>query len=529
MASEAHREPVTVDDGAGEAGRAAIPRYAWYALAVVAGANLLNYLDRYILSILAQSIKADLKLDDAQLGFLLGTAFAVFYAVVGIAMGRIADRVSRRKLMAFGVALWSIMTALGGAATNFLWLSAARIGVGVGEATANPCSHALLSDIFPPRNRAMALAVYLSGSFLGSAGAMILGGLIVQHWGDYCQAVPLAGACDVAGWQAALILVGLPGIPLALLLLGVKEPFEPKSDGQSVVRIVVTELAASLPPFTLFTIKRIGGPAEMLGNLRLIAIVTVVAAGLVWLTGDVAQWVAASIGIYAVVTWGQVQKIRDRPLFALTFGCRTFILTMLGAALLGCIGGGVNIWAAPYAMRTFALSPVQAGVSLGLLHAAAAVAGVLFGGWLTDRIKLRDRRAPIWVALFSLIGELPFLVVMLLASGSTVFLAAFVGFAFFSSLWGGAFAALGQDLVLPRMRGAAASAFSLFAIVVSSGAGPYWAGKVSALTGSLQAGLFSLMLLVPVVIVLFLFAMPRVAAATPESRRTLATAAGEPE
>lgn len=514
--------------GGGVADGARIPRYAWYALAVVAGANMFNYLDRYILSILAESIKVDLSLDDAQIGFLLGTAFAVFYAVVGIAMGRIADRVSRRKLMAFGVALWSLMTALGGAATNFLWLSVARIGVGVGEATANPCSHALLCDIFPPRNRAMALAVYLSGAFIGSAGAMILGGLIVQHWGDYCQVVPFSGACSVAGWQAALIAVGVAGFPLALLLLRVREPFQPKTDDESTIRIIAGELAASLPPFTLFTIHRIGGAVEAVRNLKLIAIVAVVAAFLVWVTGDVAQWVAASIGIYAVVTWGQVQKIRDRPLYALTFGCRTFILTMVGAALLGCIGGGVNIWAAPYAMRTFMLSPVEAGVSLGLLHAFSAVAGVLFGGWLTDKIKVNDRRAPIWVALLSLVAELPFLIAMLLATSPTVFLAAFVGFAFFSSLWGGAFAALGQDLVLPRMRGAAASAFSLFAIVVSSGAGPYWAGKVSALTGSLQAGLFSLLTLVPIVVVLFLFALPRVKAATPEARRVLATAVGEP-
>ncbi|HEX7858248.1 MAG TPA: MFS transporter [Sphingobium sp.] len=511
-----------------DAPRAAIPRYAWYALVVVASANMLNYLDRYILSILAQSIKADLKLDDAQLGFLLGTAFAVFYAVVGIAMGRIADRLSRKKLMAFGVGLWSLMTALGGFATNFLWLSAARVGVGVGEATANPCSHALLSDTFPQRNRALALAIYLSGSFIGSALALILGGLIVQHWSSYCHVVPIAGACGLAGWQAALITVGLPGIPLALLLLRVREPVRPQVDEGNAVGVIASELAASLPPFTLFTIHRLGGGVELMRNLRLVAIIGVVAALLIWATGDVAQWVAAGIGIYAVCTWGQVQKLRDRPLYALTFGCRTFLMAMVGAALLGCIGGGVSVWSAPYAMRTFAISPVQAGVSLGLLNAVAAVCGVLFGGWLTDRIKQTDRRAPIFVALLSLVGELPFLVGMMWSRDMTMFLAAYVGFGFFSSLWGGAFAALGQDLVLPRMRGAAASAFSLFAIVVSSGAGPYWAGKVSAMTGSLEAGLFSLLLLVPVVLVVFVLTMPRVRSATPESRRALAEAAGEP-
>ncbi|MFT3965047.1 MAG: MFS transporter [Sphingobium sp.] len=521
-------EPGAASDGAANGAGAAIPRYAWFALAVVAAANLLNYLDRYILSILAQSIKADLKLDDAQLGFLLGTAFAVFYAVVGIAMGRIADRLSRKTLMAFGVGLWSLMTALGGFATNFLWLSAARIGVGVGEATANPCSHALLADTFPQRNRAMAMAVYLSGSFIGSALALIVGGLIVQHWSDVCPAVPVAGACGLAGWQAALIAVGLPGIPLALLLLKVREPARPQGDEHSSFGVIAGELAASLPPFTVLTIYRLGGAGEMLRNLRFVAIIAAVAGLLVWATGDVAQWTASGIGIYAVVTWGHVQKLRDRPLYALTFGCGTFLMAMVGAALLGCIGGAVTVWSAPYAMRTFAISPVEAGVSLGLLHAVAAVCGVLFGGWLTDRIKQTDRRAPILVAMLSLIGELPFLIGMLWAPDMTLFLAAYVGFGFFSSLWGGAFAALGQDLVLPRMRGAAASAFSLFAIVVASGAGPYWAGKVSAITGSLQGGLFSLLLLVPLVLGLFAFTLPRVRAATPEARRERAAAAGEP-
>ena len=127
---------------------------SWLALIVLVAANALNYLDRQIVSILAQSIKADLKLDDADLGFILGTAFAVFYSVVGIAMGRISDFVSRKKLMAFGLALWSGMTALGGAASSFGLLAFARIGVGIGEAVANPCGHSLVADIFPKRMRA---------------------------------------------------------------------------------------------------------------------------------------------------------------------------------------------------------------------------------------------------------------------------------------------------------------------------------------------------------------------------------------
>ena len=255
-----------------------IPRSAYFALAVLVLTNLFNMLDRSIVAILAQSIKADLKLGDAELGFLLGTAFAVFYSVVGIAMGRISDFVSRKKMLAMGLALWSVMTALGGAATGFMSLSAARIGVGVGEAAANPCSHSLLADTFPPRNRALALGTYLTGTFLGTAIAMAVGGLFVQKWPDFCAVVPITGACDVAGWRAALVTVGVPGLLLALLVLGIKEPTRSiKPYHGSMFRMILREVAAAFPPFTLSSIHRVGGREGLMKNLRLIAIIAAIA------------------------------------------------------------------------------------------------------------------------------------------------------------------------------------------------------------------------------------------------------------
>ena len=508
-------------------GPARIAPSAWFALIVLALANLLNYLDRYILSILAQSIKADLRLDDAQLGFLLGTAFAVFYAVVGIAMGRIADRLSRKRLMAFGLALWSAMTALGGAATNFLWLSVARIGVGVGEATANPCSHALLSQVFPAKRRATALAIYLGGTYIGSALALIVGGLVLENWTVSCGAVPGDFACAIAPWQAALILVGLPGLPLSLLVLKIHEPLRRKQETEGSLQVVGFEMAAALPPFTLVVLHRLGGVRSLLRNLVIAAIATAVATALVLLTGDLAQWAAVMLGAYAVATWAQVQSLRDRPLFVLTFGDPAFMLSLVGAALIACVAGAVSVWAAPYAMRELAMSPVEAGASLGLLHAGGALFGVVLGGLATDRLKQSDRRAPIWVSIVSITAQMPFIVAMMLAESSSAFLLAFTGFAVVSSIWSGAFAALIQDLVLDRMRGAAASAFSLFSIVVASGIGPYWAGKVSAVTGSLQTGLFSVLVLGPVALVILTLALSRVKQASPESRLARAAAAGE--
>lgn len=492
-------------------------------------ANALNYVDRQIVSILAQSIKADLNLDDADLGFILGTAFAVFYSVVGIAMGRISDFLSRKKMMAFGLALWSMMTALGGASSSFAMLGAARLGVGVGEAVANPCGHSLVADIFPQKNRALALSLLLAGVFIGTAGAMIIGGWFLQNWKTACSAVPIAGACALPAWKAALFGVGLPGLPLALLLLSIHEPERKQADNGGTFAILFKEFAAALPPFTLLMIWREGGRQALLRNLALVAAVSVVAGAIMYLTGDRAQWAAIGLGFYAIVTWAQVQGHRDPPLYKLTFGDRTFQTAVTATALMGTMGGTVGVWAAPYAMRTFGLAPGKLGATLAAVNICGALLGVISGGWLTDVWKRRDRRAPVGISAITVLGMVPSIVYMLTASTPTQFFAGSFCLAFFASLWSGATAAMVQDLVLPRMRGATAAAYSLIAIVVGSGVGPYWAGKVSKMTGSLNAGLFSILVLAPVSLYLLWRTSRRLPSQTPEARLAIARAAGEPD
>jgi MFS family permease len=251
------------------------------------------------------------------------------------------------------------------------------------------------------------------------------------------------------------------------------------------------------------------------------------AALVIRLTGDLAQWAAIGLGAYSICTWGQVLKLRDRPLFRLTFGCPTFTLAMASGALLACIMASVQAWAAPYAMRVMHMSPASAGVSLGLISALAAASGAIFGGWLADTWKLRDPRAPIWVALIGLVVASPALVIMLTVKAPAQYLLAYAGFTLFSSGWSGAYAALVQDLVLPRMRGAAASAFALVMVVVSSGGGPYWAGKVSSLTGSLATGMLSIQTLTPITIIVLLLTARRLKGESEAGRRARAEAAGE--
>jgi MFS family permease len=512
-----------------EGRKTAIPKAAYYALAVLTLANVFNYLDRQVVSILAQSIKHDLMLDDAQLGFLLGTAFAVFYSVVGIAMGRIADGLPRKKVMAFGLTVWSAMTALGGGATSFAMLGLARVGVGVGEAVANPCSHSLVAELFPQKNRAVAMSILMSGVFLGGAFAMFIGGLFLTKWPYACTAVPIVGACALAPWKAALFGVSIPGLPLALMLLAIQEPPTSGHDARSTTALVLREIATALPPFTVLTLARIGGQRALTTNLLVAAVIAAISTVLAVLTHDIAQWAAFGLGGYAVITWGHIQKFRDRPLYLLTFGDPTFAFATAACALIACVGGTANVWAAPYAMRTYTAIPAhEIGLTLGLTSISGSLLGVLLGGQAADRWKQRDKRAPMWICAIALIGTVPCVVSMLMVRDFHAFLMALFLLGIFSGMWSPGGAAMVQDLVLPRMRGSSSACYSLVAIVVSSGTGPYWAGKVSAVTGSLTLGLLSVMPLAPFALLSLWLAARRLPFETPEARRARAAAAGEP-
>ena len=229
--------------------------YSWYVLGVLVVVYILNFIDRQILSILAVDIKADLGLTDGDMGFLGGAAFAVFYALFGIPLGRLADNWSRVKLLSIGLALWSIMTALSGFARNQAQLTVARMGVGVGEATASPTAYSLISDYFPKRQRATALAIYSSGLYIGGGVSLFIGALIVKGWND---AYPGGGPMGLVGWQAAFLAVGIPGLLVALWVATLREPIRGAMDGVPTAktpapfRTFVSDLSMIVPPFTIF-------------------------------------------------------------------------------------------------------------------------------------------------------------------------------------------------------------------------------------------------------------------------------------
>ncbi len=185
--------------------------YRNYVLFILTLVYAFNFIDRQIIGILSPFIKADLGLDDAQLGWLKGIYFALLYTVVGIPIAWLADRYSRVNIIAVSLTLWSGFTALSGLASNYLQLAMARIGVGIGEAGGSPPSHSIISDLFPKEKRAGALAIYSLGIPFGIMLAFFASAFFLQ-----------GGSAD---WRIVMISVGLPGILLAILLkLTVKEP-----------------------------------------------------------------------------------------------------------------------------------------------------------------------------------------------------------------------------------------------------------------------------------------------------------------
>jgi MFS family permease len=183
------------------------PAYAWYALGLLMVVYILNFLDRTIIYILFPLIKKEMEFSDTQLALLGTTSFVIFYTVLGIPFGRMADRGSRTKIIAAGVIVWSLFSGLTAFAGSFWTLFFCRVMVGVGEATLGPAAISLLSDFFPPVKRATVTSIYSMGIAIGAGLAALLGGTLSQF-----------------GWRTAFLVVGFPGVVLGILVFLLKEP-----------------------------------------------------------------------------------------------------------------------------------------------------------------------------------------------------------------------------------------------------------------------------------------------------------------
>lgn len=199
------------------------PAYAWYVVAVLTLAAISAYIDRLILSLLVTPIKRDFIISDTEMSLLMGFSFALFYTVLGLPIGRLADSHSRQKIIIIGITLWSLMTALSGIAQNYGHLFLARVGVGVGEAALFPAAYSMIADYFPKQRLAMAMSVFGMGIFIGSGLAMFINGLVVGMTSQQTMLeLPFLGA--IFPWQKIFFVIGLPGLLIAVLMLTVKEP-----------------------------------------------------------------------------------------------------------------------------------------------------------------------------------------------------------------------------------------------------------------------------------------------------------------
>lgn len=519
--------------------------YSTYVLVVLILVYVFNFVDRQIISILAEDIKADLGLSDAQIAFLYGTAFAVFYAIFGIPLGRLADMWTRKNLISVGLFFWSGMTALSGTARSFASLATFRIGVGVGEASATPAAFSMLGDYFPPKLRATAIALYSSGVYIGSGIGLIIGGLVVDNWNE---AYADGGApFGLAGWQAAFFAVGLPGLLLAVWVWTLREPVRGLTEGIATQQVhphpfreTMKELGSVLPPFTIVSLvingpKHGRNPGRLVGiNLAIAAGCAAVAFGLISAIGNSAQWIALSIGLYAFFSWLQGIAMRDPAAFAMVYRSRTVVLGMIGFGFLAFVGYGLGFWSAPYMQRAHGLSAGEVGSVLGPLAALGGFIGVSTGGMFSDWLRAKHAKGRIYAGMLTATLSLPAGIGFIMAENLVVaYTLAFV-FNALSSFWIGSAAALANEMVLPRMRATASAYYVLAMTFVGLALGPYTMGQISttlsqggtdpteALRTGILVGLFAYVLSL-----VFLFLAGRSVVEEESSRIDRARAAGE--
>ena len=510
-------------------------RYAGYVLSVLTIVYVFNFIDRQILSILAQPIKEDLGLSDADLGFLYGTAFAVFYAVFGIPLGRLADTWHRVRLISLGLSFWSLMTALSGFSRSFFQLAVCRFGVGVGEASASPAAFSMLSDYFAPRVRAIVLALYSGGLYIGAGIGLFLGGAITDAWTE-AYPDPSLAPLGLKGWQSAFLAVGFPGLLLAAWVWTLREPVRGMSEGIAEakrghpVRETLRELVRVMPIVSAIPL----GMRAVLMNLLAGVVIASVAVGLSLVTGDWVQWNALGIGLYAFASWAQSLKAQDPACFALILKSKALLCTATGFPLIAFVTYGVGYWAPAYVMRNFGESLTDAGLWLGLGAAVGGYIGITSGGVLGDWLRRYTPRGRMYVGYLTIALMVPGGLAFLYAESVWVAYVASFFFSIASPLWVAIPPATVNDLVLPRMRALASAFYIVMPTFLGLALGPYLMGYASDIffgqgmdeASSLRiAMLLSLFILIPSAILIFIAS--RHLEADENSRIERARAAGE--
>ena len=388
------------------------------ALALLFLVSFFNYMDRYMLAVLLPAIKADLQLSDTQIGFITGLAFTLFYATMGIPIARLADRYSRKNIIAIALTVWSAMTALCGLAQNFVQLAVARVMVGVGEAGASPPSHSLIADLFPVEKRARAISIYTLGAPVGILIGFMLGGWITQFY----------------GWRAALFTVGIPGILVALAVYRkLHEPERGAADG--LARTVEPQSQPS------FLRKQESSTEDGLPRTPEMPPFRVTLKTL--MASPTFRHLSFATGLYTVLWLGVVQ------------------------------------WLPSYFTRSFGLEIGEVGTWLAIILSVSQIIGMLLGGWLADRLGAGDLRWYVWVPSLAILISTPMFALTFLTQNPMVaFLSLFLPF-MIGVMQGPPSFAVAQGLADIRMRAMAAALLLLITNLIGGGIGPQAVGIMS--------------------------------------------------
>jgi MFS family permease len=526
--------------------------YAWYVVAVATVICAFSLFDRQVLSIVAPAVQADLHLSNTDVGVLFGAVFAIFYAIFGIPLGKLADGWNRSWLLAIAIAGWSISTMVGGLATGFVVFAMARSGVAVGEALANPSAYSLLSDWFPKKQRATAISIYSAGIAFGLGGSFWVGGKLLDAW--HARYPTGAGAFGLHDWQAVFLGIGAPGLLVALWAATLKEPPRGLSDGviqpnaPHPVKAAFGELFAVLPLTCQWRLWRLGAKPREIG-LSLAALVVIVLAvigmttftqglisaplpalfhlGSIAVTSHGLEWATIGLGGAVILGWVQSLKQADRPTYALLWANPQMISMTVASALYMTQTYGLTTFSAKYAITHFHASPGVVGAKLGLVTGGVGLVATLFGGWLADFALRFSPRGRLYVSFGAMIAVMPMAYLTFAATNIDQFFWSYCLLSFATVMWLPGVAATGQELVMPRMRGAAAATYNLATSMFGLGLGPFLVGLISDKTGSISQGILSVYWLSPLVwIAMFILVkgLPRAEA----TRLERARAAGEP-
>ena len=529
----------------------AITRAGWVTLTLVSLTQLLSLLDRQILAILSPRIKHDLNIGDAEMGLLYGTVFALFYATFSLPLGRLADGWKRTKLLALCIAVWSLATGSAAFATGFGLLALSRLGVGIGEAAAQPAGTSLVYDHFPKARRGLAMAVMAAAIALGLGLSNLLGGVAADWWD---QLHPQgAGGLGFSGWQFAFLIAALPGIGLALLLWRLPEPQRGEIDGLVPVpdpapfRASAALFTAILPGSNWLAMARQRASSRQwlanLGGLLALVVAGTLAAqwcaalsprpplqlGALTINPHALQWGVVGFGLYVLFNLVQSLRTTDPVAHAVITRSPALLLCMAVGSLQSLINYGIMGFTPAFLMKTYHLTATETGLKFGLLSAGLGVIGPLISGPLSDVL---NRRLPgagrIWVVVFAL-GLSPLMATWVYSAPSAEqFYQRFVVYSLVLTMWLPPLYAVMFDQVLPRMRGITASTYIVIMTIVGLGIGPYAVGLMSdAAGGNLGAAIMSINWVSPL-IVLLLVVLARRASRDEASLPARAQAAGEP-